>query len=61
MTPTLLEVSKVSPGTLPVLLGLMGVGMTVGNLVGGWLADRSRLWPIFGGLVGAADWRLPTA
>jgi DHA1 family inner membrane transport protein len=51
VTPTLLEVTKVSPGMLPVLLGLMGVGMTVGNLVGGWLADRSRLWTIFGGLV----------
>ena len=51
VTPTLLEVTKVSPAMLPVLLGLMGVGMTVGNLVGGWLADRSRLWTIFGGLV----------
>ncbi|NYE63456.1 DHA1 family inner membrane transport protein [Duganella sp. 1224] len=51
VTPTLLEVTRVSPAMLPVLLGLMGVGMTVGNLVGGWLADRSRLWTIFGGLV----------
>ena len=47
-TPTLLEVTKVSPAALPVLLAMTGVGMTVGNLVGGWFADRSRLWTIFG-------------
>jgi DHA1 family inner membrane transport protein len=46
----LLEVTKVSPAALPVLLAMMGVGMTVG-LVGGWFADRSRLWTIFGALV----------
>lgn len=51
VTPTLLDVTKVSPAALPVLLAMMGVGMTVGNLVGGWLADRSRLWTIFGALV----------
>ncbi|MYM21181.1 MFS transporter [Duganella sp. FT135W] len=51
VTPTLLEVTKVSPAALPVLLAMMGVGMTVGNLVGGWFADRSRLWTIFGALV----------
>jgi DHA1 family inner membrane transport protein len=51
VTPTLLDVTRVAPAMLPVLLGLMGVGMTVGNLVGGWLADRSRLWTIFGALV----------
>jgi DHA1 family inner membrane transport protein len=51
VTPTLLEVTKVSPGMVVVLLGMMGVGMTVGNLAGGWLADRSRLWTIFGALV----------
>jgi DHA1 family inner membrane transport protein len=41
----------VSPAALPVLLAMMGVGMTVGNVVGGWFADRSRLWTIFGALV----------
>jgi DHA1 family inner membrane transport protein len=51
VTPTLLEVTRVSPAALPVLLAMMGVGMTVGNLVGGWFADRSRLWTIFGALV----------
>ena len=51
VTPTLLEVTRVSPTMVAVLLALIGVGMTVGNLVGGWLADRSRLWTIFGALV----------
>lgn len=51
VTPTLLEVTKVSPSLVPVLLAMMGLGMTVGNLVGGWFADRSRLWTIFGALV----------
>jgi DHA1 family inner membrane transport protein len=51
VTPTLLEVTKVSPALVPLLLAMMGVGMTVGNVVGGWFADRSRLWTIFGALV----------
>ncbi|MET0266965.1 MAG: MFS transporter [Duganella sp.] len=51
VTPTLLEVTRVSAASVPLLLAIIGVGMTVGNLVGGWLADRSRLWTIFGALV----------
>ena len=51
VTPTLLEITKVSPNMVAVLLALIGVGMTLGNLVGGWLADRSRLWTIFGALM----------
>lgn len=51
VTPTLLEVTKVQPWVVSVLLALIGVGMTIGNLVGGWLADRSRLWTIFGMLI----------
>ncbi|MET0319620.1 MAG: MFS transporter [Duganella sp.] len=51
VTPTLLEITKVSPTMVAVLLALIGVGMTLGNLVGGWLADRSRMWTIFGALL----------
>ena len=51
ITPILLEVTKVSPWVISVLLALIGVGMTIGNVVGGWLADRSRLWTIFGMLI----------
>ncbi|KQQ32998.1 MFS transporter [Duganella sp. Leaf126] len=51
VTPTLLEVTRVSPNMVAVMLALIGVGMTFGNLVGGWLADRSRVGTIFGALV----------
>ncbi len=51
VTPTLLTITKVSPLTVSVLLALIGVGMTLGNLVGGRLADRSRIGTIFGVLI----------
>jgi len=51
VTPTLLEITHVSPWVVSLLLSLIGVGMTIGNVIGGWLADRSRLWTIFGMLV----------
>ena len=51
ITPTLLEITKVSPLVISILLAIIGVGMTLGNLIGGWLADRSRLWTIFGVLL----------
>ena len=51
ITPTLTEITKVSPLVISILLAVIGIGMTVGNMVGGWLADRSRLWTIFGVLV----------
>jgi DHA1 family inner membrane transport protein len=51
VTPTLLHVTGVAPWLVPVLLGTLGVGMTAGSLLGGWLADKSRLWTIFGTLI----------
>ncbi|AVR96085.1 MFS transporter [Pseudoduganella armeniaca] len=51
VTPTLQQITHASPLAIAVLLGLMGVGMTVGNLAGGWLADRSRTATICGVLV----------
>ncbi|CDG84109.1 MFS transporter [Janthinobacterium agaricidamnosum] len=51
VTPILLEVTHVSPFMVSLMLSVIGIGMTVGNVVGGWLADRSRLWTIFGMLV----------
>ncbi len=51
VTPTLLEITHVSPWMVSLLLAVIGIGMTIGNLVGGWLADRSRVWTIFGVLV----------
>ncbi len=51
VTPTLLEITKVSPLVVSILLSVIGIGMTIGNMIGGWLADRSRLWTIFGVLL----------
>lgn len=40
ITWTMTEVSGLDAGWMPLVLGTYGVGMVVGNLVGGWLADR---------------------
>lgn len=41
VAPLLTEVTGVAEATVPLVLALFGVGMTVGTLVGGRLADRS--------------------
>jgi DHA1 family inner membrane transport protein len=41
MAPTLTEVTRVSESAVPVFLSIIGMGMVLGFLVGGWLADRS--------------------
>lgn len=40
---TLLEVTRVSPAMVPVVLGIFGLGMTLGTIVCGWLADRALM------------------
>lgn len=47
ITPTLTEATGLAPGQVPMVLALWGVGMIVGNLVGGWLADRALVPAIF--------------
>ncbi|NAT60657.1 MFS transporter [Pseudomonas syringae pv. actinidifoliorum] len=47
ITPTLTEVTGFSAGHVPMVLALWGIGMIVGNLVGGWLADRALVPAIF--------------
>ena len=37
--PLVTDVVQLDPSTIPLALGVFGVGMTVGNLVGGYLAD----------------------
>lgn len=37
----LLEVTKASPSVVPLVIGLFGVGMTVGNIGAAWLADKA--------------------
>lgn len=51
ITPTLVNVSGFALTSVPLVLSLWGIGMIVGNLVGGWLADRALVPAIFGMLV----------
>ncbi|AMJ63400.1 MFS transporter [Bosea sp. PAMC 26642] len=47
---TLIEVTQVSPHLVPLVLGVFGIGLTVGTLFGGWAADRA-LMPSIGGML----------
>lgn len=40
IAPMVTTVTGLSPSSVPLVLILIGIGMTVGNLVGGWVADR---------------------
>lgn len=51
ITPTLTEVTGLELASVPMALATWGMGMIVGNLVGGWLADRALIPAIFGMLV----------
>jgi len=50
LATTLVEVTHVSPSFVPVVLMVFGVGMTLGNIVVPWFADRA-LMPTAGGLL----------
>ncbi len=47
ITPTLTEVTGFTSDQVPMVLAVWGIGMIVGNLVGGWLADRALVPAIF--------------
>ncbi|WP_249198356.1 MFS transporter [Gluconobacter cerinus] len=51
ITPTLTHAAHVSVHHVPLYLALWGLGMVVGNIVGGWAADRALIPAIFGILV----------
>lgn len=51
ITPTLTEVTHLRLDSVPMALMTWGAGMVVGNLIGGWLADRALISAIFGMLV----------
>lgn len=51
ITPTLTQVSGFGAGAVPLVLAFWGVGMIVGNLAGGWLADRALVPAITGMLI----------
>lgn len=43
LADTLLEVTGTSPTMVPVVLGIFGLGLTAGNLIVPWFADRAQL------------------
>lgn len=51
ISPLLTDVTGFSPGWVPPLLALFGVGTFLGSLLGGRLADRSLMRTLCGGLL----------
>ncbi len=54
LTPVLTDVSGYSASSVTLLLALAGLGMTVGNFVGGRLADKAMMPGLYIALVGLA-------
>jgi DHA1 family inner membrane transport protein len=54
ITPMLTDVAGFAAGDVPLLLSLAGVGMTIGNIVGGRLADRALMPSLYVALVSLA-------
>ncbi|MFJ2512092.1 MFS transporter [Streptomyces griseoviridis] len=54
ITPMLTDAAGYAAGSVTVLLALFGVGATIGNLVGGRLADHAMRSTLFGGLTSLA-------
>ncbi len=54
LADTLLLVTKAPPAVVPVMLGIFGVGLTAGNLVSAWFADRALMATVAGVLIWSA-------
>lgn len=54
VTPMLTDAAGFADGSVTLLLALFGVGATIGNLLGGRLADVSLRGTLFGGLTALA-------
>ncbi|SIT89279.1 MFS transporter [Microbacterium sp. RU33B] len=54
VAPVVTEVAGSPEWAVPIVLVVMGLGMTIGNLVGGHLADRDLKRTLVGGLVALA-------
>ncbi|MEB3369762.1 MFS transporter [Saccharopolyspora mangrovi] len=54
LTPILTDVSGYSPTAVTLLLALAGLGMTVGNYLGGWIADKALMPGVYAALIGVA-------
>ncbi|GHG18005.1 MULTISPECIES: MFS transporter [Amycolatopsis] len=55
ITPMLTDVAGYSPSDVTLLLSLAGVGMTIGNLLGGRLADRALMPSLYIALLALAS------
>jgi DHA1 family inner membrane transport protein len=51
VTPTLTEVTGLPLAAVPLMLGVLGLGMIAGNIVGGRLADRALKATLVGALL----------
>lgn len=51
ISPLLTDVTALAEATVPIVLALFGVGMTIGTLLGGKLADRSVIRTVLVGFV----------
>lgn len=54
ITPMMTHIAGFRPATVTLLLALFGVGMTVGNAIGGRLADRAPMPGLYAGLAALA-------
>ncbi len=54
VAPTAMRVTGLSESAVPWVLAVFGVGMTVGTLIGGRLADHDVLGTVIGGFVATA-------
>ena len=54
ITPMLTDVAGYEPANVTLLLSLAGVGMTIGNLLGGRLADRALMPSLYVALIALA-------
>ncbi len=54
LAPTLLEVTQVDKGWVPIAMAIFGLGGFMGNIAGGWLFDRFRFRGVGGVLLWSA-------
>ncbi|AGM03408.1 MFS transporter [Amycolatopsis keratiniphila] len=54
IAPMLTDVTGYSPSNVTLLLSLAGVGMTIGNILGGRLADKALMPSLYVSLIGLA-------
>ncbi|KAB2389975.1 MFS transporter [Actinomadura montaniterrae] len=47
IAPMMTEMGDFSPGAVPVVMGLLGIGLVAGNLLGGRMADRAVLPAVY--------------